>query len=137
YGKVRWRDEIGELGIQFDEMADRVQQLVDAQRRLLRDVSHELRSPLARLQLALGIARNRPENLAETLDRVEHEANRVNDLIRELLTLSRLESAQTEEWEVIELRQLLETIVHDAQFEAQSRNVRVQLSGLEHAQVRA
>lgn len=79
------RDELAELGRDFDRMADRLHKLVDGQRRLLHDVSHELRSPLARLQAAIGLARQRPE-------RIERESVRMDGLVGELLTLSRLEA---------------------------------------------
>ena len=91
-------DELAELMRDFDRMAERIEGLVDSQSRLLKDVSHELRSPLARLSVALGLARQRrlmPENapeLASSLNRIELEADRLNQLIQRLLTISRLES---------------------------------------------
>ena len=112
-------DEFADLGRGFDHMVERIQGLMDGQRRLLHDVSHELRSPLARLQLAAGLARQQPDKIAVTLDRVEHEAQRMDALIDELLTLSRLEagvfSADTEK---VPMLDLLEGIVEDARFEA-------------------
>lgn len=137
YGAVRWRDEVGELGIRFDEMANRIQELIDSQRRLLRDVSHELRSPLTRLQLALGIARNQPEQYQASLDRVELETNRLNGMIGELLTLARLEAPSVEAWEDVDVGQLLATIVDDARFEAESRDAVVQLTCVDGGYVHA
>jgi len=91
------RDEMTELMRDFDRMAERIEGLVDSQSRLLKDVSHELRSPLARLSVALGLARQRatPEvspELDNSLNRIELEADRLNQLIQRLLTISRLES---------------------------------------------
>ena len=86
-------DEYGDLAQDFDLMADRMQQLVVSQRRLLGDISHELRSPLSRLGVAVGAARkNAGEEAAGYLSRIEIEAERMNQLIGQLLTLSRLES---------------------------------------------
>ena len=103
----RRRDEIADLGRDFDRMAGQLQTLVGSQRRLLHDVSHELRSPLARLEAAIGLARQRPEKLDDTLDRIEREAVRLDELVGELLTLSRMEAgmarAADEEIDLVEL----------------------------------
>jgi two-component system sensor histidine kinase CpxA len=89
----RRRDEIGGLARDFDGMAGRLEHLVASQRRLLRDVSHELRSPLARLTVALQLARDREgDKAAEALDRIERETGRLDDLIGQLLLLQRLEA---------------------------------------------
>ena len=87
------RDEIGDLGRDFNGMAERLESTVKAQQRLLGDISHELRSPLARLGVALGLARQRsgPEATA-SLDRIERESDNLNEMISQLLTLTRLES---------------------------------------------
>ncbi len=86
------RDELADLGHDFDLMAERIDSLVTAQQRLVSDISHELRSPLARLGVALELARQRAgDEAAGVLDRIEREANRLNDLIEQLLTLSKLE----------------------------------------------
>jgi len=90
------RDEFAELGRDFDAMAARLEGLMTAERRLLRDISHELRSPLARLSVALGLARQRPTEDSPVLDRIEREADRLNALIGQLLTLARLESGARE-----------------------------------------
>ncbi|MEQ6290054.1 ATP-binding protein [Vogesella sp. GCM10023246] len=119
----RGRDEIGDLASEFDGMAQQLQQLVGAQRRLLHDVSHELRSPLARLQAAIGLARQRPDpaRLDNTLERIEREVVRVDTLVGELLTLARLEAGSgTVARERVDLVELLAAIADDAQFEAQA-----------------
>lgn len=121
------RDEIADLGRDFDRMAARIESLVDSQRRLLHDVSHELRSPLARLQVAIGLARQNPQKQEAALDRVERESARLDELVGELLTLSRLEASASDQVRgPIDLAELLATIADDARFEAQSsgRDVR-------------
>ena len=117
----RRRDELSELGTDFDHMARRMQLLVTAQQRLLHDVSHELRSPLARIQAAIEIARQQPDRLAAMQTRVERESVRLDVLVGELLTLARLETdggaAAQDRFDVIEL---LAEICEDARFEAQA-----------------
>ena len=116
---ARRRDEFGELARDFDAMAERIQALVGSQQRLLRDVSHELRSPLARLVVALELARSRAgDDAAKPLDRIEREAARLDELIGQLLLLVRLEAGDAGH-EVIEfdLGALLADVVADAGFE--------------------
>ena len=84
------RDELGELGQDADKMAQQLKQLLSTQRRLLHDISHDLRSPLARLQVAIGLVRQSPERLPEMLERLEHETMRLDGMIGEVLTLARL-----------------------------------------------
>ncbi|HVO64291.1 MAG TPA: ATP-binding protein [Terriglobales bacterium] len=124
---ARRRDEIAELVRDFDAMAERLENLVNAQSRLLNDISHELRSPLARLSVALGLARQRtgPE-AASNLDRIELEANRLNELIGRLLTLARMEDGnQPTQMTPVQLGDLVCDVAKDAQFEAQGRNCQV------------
>jgi two-component system sensor histidine kinase CpxA len=116
----RRSDEIGGLARDFDEMAERLESLLGSQRRLLRDVSHELRSPLARLQVALELARDRAGSAAgDPLDRIEREAGRLDSLIGQLLLLERLETGEPET-EVVDfdLTELLSEVIDDASFEA-------------------
>jgi two-component system sensor histidine kinase CpxA len=129
------RDDLTELMRDFDRMAERIEGLVDSQSRLLKDVSHELRSPLARLSVALGLARQRvasevgPEvapELESSLNRIELEADRLNQLIQRLLTIARLESGtdglrKTE----LPLRELVEEVARDAEYETPGRRCRV------------
>ncbi len=114
--------EIHALGADFDRMAERIEQLLATQKRLLRDVSHELRSPLARLSVALGIARKRatPE-LDAPLDRIELESERLSELVGRILTVTRLENARSTKGELIELGALLDEVVRDARYEAQGQ----------------
>jgi len=123
----RGGDEIAELVRDFDVMAERLETSVKAQARLLTDISHELRSPLARLNVALALARQRTGPGAESaLDRIDLEANRLNDLIGELLTIARLEAGDDSRQKLpIHMAEMLQEICSDADFEAQSRNCSV------------
>ncbi|MEW7847134.1 ATP-binding protein [Massilia aurea] len=112
-------DELIDLGRDFDRMSARLRALMDGQRRLLHDVSHELRSPLARMQAALGLAHQQPDKVGITLERIERESNRMDKLVGELLTLSRLEaSPDVLRREPVDLVDLVDGIVADARFEA-------------------
>jgi two-component system OmpR family sensor kinase len=121
----RRRDEIADLARDFDAMAERLQQLVGARDRLLHDVSHELRSPLARLNMAIGLARQTPERVGETLTRIENETGRLDMLVGELLTLSRVESGDRRLDGYFEVEGLVRTVVADARFEADASGVEV------------
>jgi signal transduction histidine kinase len=123
----RGGDEIAGLVRDFDTMASRLENLVNAQSRLLNDISHELRSPLARLNVALGLARQRsgPES-ASMLERIELEASRLNELIGRLLTLARLEDGeQRVPATPILLDEVVLNVAEDAEFEAQARHCHV------------
>jgi two-component system, OmpR family, sensor histidine kinase CpxA len=124
------RDELGELGQDFNRMAERIGKLVTTQRQLLAHVSHELRSPLARLNLALGLARQRNAlESSEHLDRIEHETERLNHLIGQLLALARIDSAvDLERKSIFDLGALVREIAADADYEARGRHSTVQLS---------
>ncbi len=114
------RDELGQLGEDFDRMAKRLQDLMDAQGRLLRDLSHELRTPLARVEVALEIARRLGDaNAQQHYDRIAAEVERLEELIGQILTLSRLEAdTQGVRAAPVDLVDLVEAIVDDARFEA-------------------
>jgi len=121
------RGEMVELMRDFDRMAERLETLVDSQSRLLKDVSHELRSPLARLSVALGLARQKsgPE-IEPSLNRIELETDRLNQLIQRLLTISRLESgADGIRKSQLSLRELVEEVAGDAEYENVGRPCRV------------
>ena len=130
-------DEIAELVRDFDTMADRLETSVKAQARLLNDISHELRSPLARLNVALGLSRQRSGPEAQSaLERIELEANRLNELIGRLLTIARLESGDEAMKQVpIRLQELIREIAQDAEFEAQSRKCRVDVTKVDDCTV--
>nr|WP_321271305.1 ATP-binding protein [uncultured Tolumonas sp.] len=121
-------DEFAELGRDTDSMAEKLKQLIDAQRRLLHDVSHDLRSPLARLQLAIGLMRQKPEVTEQMLQRIEQECHRLDSLVGEVLTLARMESGVPQPKEdYIDLIELLKSLVDDAQFEAKDSGSVIQL----------
>jgi len=121
------RDEVAGLMRDFDAMAERMEALVKAQSRLLNDISHELRSPLARLNVALGLARQRSDaESADMLDRIELEASRLNELIGRILTLARLEDGeQLVPQTPVPLDELVANVAEDAEFEAQARHCHV------------
>jgi signal transduction histidine kinase len=124
---TRRRDEVAGLMRDFDTMAERLESLVKAQSRLLNDISHELRSPLARLNVALGLARQRsgPESAA-MLERIELEAGRLNELIGRLLTLARMEDGEQRAPSTpVLLDEVVLNVAEDAEFEAQARHCHV------------
>jgi two-component system sensor histidine kinase CpxA len=120
------RDELGHLARDFNTMAEQLESMWGAQKRLLADVSHELRSPLARLQMALGIAHQQNVDPA-TLERVEREANRMEALISQLLALSRAEAGELT-LQRIALRSALNDVFTDAHFEAANCNKHLHIS---------
>jgi signal transduction histidine kinase len=123
-------DELNDLGLDFDRMTDRLRKLMDGQTRLLHDVSHELRSPLARLQAAIGLAHQQPDKVAASLTRIERESMRMDKLVGELLTLSRLEAgALNKISDEINLADLVDDIVADANFEAASQHRHIDIDG--------
>jgi len=124
---TRRKDEVAGLMRDFDAMAERMETLVKAQSRLLNDISHELRSPLARLNVALGLARQRADvQNNDMLDRIELEASRLNELIGRILTLARLEDGeQTVPQTPVPLDEIVANVAEDAEFEAQARHCHV------------
>ena len=122
-GPIRPGDEIAALGRDFDLMAARIEELMTAQQQLLRDISHELRSPLARQKVALELARQRsgPE-AAWALDRIDQEAERLNDLIGQLLILTQIEMRGDRVPQgPVSLTRLIQAVAADANFEAETR----------------
>lgn len=135
------RDEISSLGAEFDSMAQRLELLVNAQRRLMHDVSHELRSPLARLEAAieLGIKRH-GDAIAPEMHRITREAQRLNVLVGELLLLARLENGiDSLQRARVDVMELIVAIADDAQFEARAkeRDVRLLCEGVFITEVNA
>jgi two-component system sensor histidine kinase CpxA len=129
----RRKDELGDLANSFDDMAEQLNSLINSHKQLLRDISHELRSPLARLQVALELARNESGNKAgEELDRIGKEAECLNELIGEVLTLARFEEGSVQaENTPIQLDNMLNDIADDAVFEAEAMGKSVEVSTLE------
>ncbi|MEP0203228.1 MAG: ATP-binding protein [Halioglobus sp.] len=122
--RERGGDETDDLARDFNEMADQLKQRIQAQRRLLQDVSHELRSPLARLKIALAMAQDHPDAAAQYLSRMEKETDRLNDLIGQLLTI---QGAAVVLDRHIDLVTLLTMVTSDAQFEANTEKQSVQV----------
>jgi two-component system sensor histidine kinase CpxA len=118
------RDEIADLARNFDRMAERIEALITGQRRLLGDVSHELRSPLSRLTVALGLVRQgSPEDASENLERIAQEARRLDTLIGQLLALSRIDSGVDRGNPApFDLTDLVQEVANDGNFEARARN---------------
>lgn len=120
------RDELGVLARDFNNMAGRLRELLRGRERLLRDVSHELRSPLARMQVAVALGRQPDGDVSQSLQRIESEAGRLDALIDQVLKLSRLEAgALALKREVVDLVAIVDQVARDASFEGQGRNVSV------------
>lgn len=120
-------DEIGDLGRSFASMTAHVRQLIGARERLLRDVSHELRSPLARIRMALALARQPGADVDAQIVRLETEVQRMDDLIAQILALSRLaEDSDSFSRGDFDLAELVDRIATDAEFEARSTGRSVQ-----------
>jgi len=130
-------DEIAALGRDFNGMADRIETLVTAQRHLLSDVSHALRSPLARLNVALGLARRHSAAGArEHLDRIELETERLNTLIEQLLTMARVDSGiGLERRTMFDVALIVDEVAMDADYEARARRCVVEVSGARNCMV--
>jgi two-component system sensor histidine kinase CpxA len=131
------RDDLAALGREFDQMAERIAALISSQKRLLADISHELRSPLARLTVALELARkNSSDKSVAALDRIEQEGERLNQLVGQLLALTRLESgAERIPPEIVVLEDLVQQVVDDATFEAKPQHKEVRTTILQHCRV--
>ncbi len=130
------KDELAVLARDFDAMADQLRANRGAVTQLLRDISHELRSPLARMRVALGLARRPPADLPLQLDRLEREIERLDSLISQVLKLARLHGTDAPfARETFELDEVIEEVVRDANFEGAVKNCRVRLHGAAAAAV--
>jgi two-component system sensor histidine kinase CpxA len=118
------RDEIADLARNFDRMAERIEALITGQRRLLGDISHELRSPLSRLTVALGLVKQGPaEEAADNLGRIGLEARRLDTLIGQLLALTRIDSGVDRGSPApFDLTNLVQEVANDGDFEARARH---------------
>jgi two-component system OmpR family sensor kinase len=122
------RDEISDLAKAMDRMAESLNAILESKRALLRDVSHELRSPLARVQAALGLARRNCTSGGHELDHIQHETDRLNDLIGAILTFSRLDSGlQPLQQEALELGMLLDEAVTSTRLECDPRHIQIEV----------
>ncbi len=122
------RDEIGALAREFDTMAERLAAMVAARQQLLRDLSHELRSPLARLRMAVDLARQPGADPVRECERIEREGGRLETLIAQILAYARLErDPATLERKPVDVLEVLRQVVHDAEYESQSPPGRISL----------
>lgn len=125
------RDELADLGLDVDRMAAQLEQIRSRKKRLLHDISHELRSPLARMKAASGLARQNPARSPDMMDRIDREVERLDGLVEEILTLARLEAAKGSDAALahdrVDLIDILTAIVEDASFEGQARGVKVEM----------
>jgi signal transduction histidine kinase len=130
------KDEIGELSRSFDEMAGRIETLLAAERRLLQDVSHELRSPLTRLDVAVDLASTSADP-AEFLRRIKRDIGRLSLLVNELLQLTRAEGDPSAyDLEGVRLDLLLDDLIEDCQVEAEANGCRLHCEIAEPCSVR-
>lgn len=119
------RDEIADLAVDFDLMAARLEEHVAARDRLLADVSHELRTPLARLSVAIGLIRLNPDKLPNALDRIEAEVGKLDEMVGELLVLSKLESGAGPTDDYYGLLEVTRQVCEDAGYEAAPKGIAV------------
>jgi signal transduction histidine kinase len=130
-------DELKDLGTEFDRMMSRLQALITAQRRLLHDVSHEIRSPMARIQAAVGLAHRQPDQALALMLRIERECVRVDRLVGEMLALSRLQAGVDNRLsEEFDVHELVADIVDDAQFEASAKERSISVKSEVHGTLR-
>jgi two-component system sensor histidine kinase CpxA len=133
----RRRDELGDLVRDFNSMAERIEQLISQQRQLIYDVSHELRSPLARLNVALDLGRER-KGSDPAFDHMERDLERLNEMIERLLTIAKIDTSSSSiQLETINLVELVSQVSRDAEFESQERSVTVQMTAAEEYVVQA
>ncbi|WP_416409097.1 ATP-binding protein [Agrobacterium rosae] len=127
------RDEITSLAHDLDVTAARLQELQKTQQQLFHDVSHELRSPLSRLQAAIGVLQQNPARLAAMIERMGREVERLDELVGEILTLARLSERGTPRFDrqTLDVIDLVREIVEDASFEGQSREVKIIYQGVD------
>ena len=130
---ARWhtqrRDEIGYLARAFNDTAERLQRLLTSERRLLADISHELRSPLARLKFAVRLARTSSDK-ALALDRIERDVDRITSMVSELVEITRAEGdPEARKFEIVNLEQVVNDIVSEERLDAEVRECRLQVSG--------
>jgi len=122
-------DEIGDLGRAFNAMADRIETLVTAERRLLQDVSHELRSPLTRLSMAIELSRTAPDREAAA-NRLQREADRLSHLVNDLLDTTRQEGEGVTMDGVVDIPGVLRSVVSDCEVEAEARRCRLAVESI-------
>lgn len=134
-GVSQFNGELGLLANSFNQMAEQLQQHQTAQRRLLGDVSHELRSPMTRLQMALGLAQQEStsaQTREQYLQRCQKEIKRLNQMIEDVLVLSRLENTiQTVDYQTLDFTSLVQNIINDEQIVADEKSISIQMNATE------
>jgi signal transduction histidine kinase len=127
--QTKREDEIGQLGRSFNQMAERLERLIVSERRLLGDISHELRSPLARLKFAVKLARTSSDTNS-ALDRIERDIDRVTSLVSDIVEITITEGDPALQGaESIQVAEILDAIVHDCAVEAGFRGCRLEVQG--------
>jgi signal transduction histidine kinase len=122
------RDEIGQLGRSFNRMAERLERLIVSERRLLGDISHELRSPLARLKFAVRLARTSPDSNA-ALDRIERDVNRITSLVADIVEITSIEGDPTmRDMGNVRADEVVDEVVRDCALEAQFRGCSISVT---------
>lgn len=123
------KDEIGQLGSTFNQMADRLERLIVSERRLLGDISHELRSPLARLKFAVKLARTSQDNKA-ALDRIERDVDRITSLVADIVEITFIEGdPAVQDTGVVRIGEIVDEVVRDCALEAQFRDCTIDVGG--------
>jgi signal transduction histidine kinase len=123
------KDEIGQLGRSFNRTAERLERLIVSERRLLGDISHELRSPLARLKFAVKLARTSSDTNA-ALDRIERDVNRITSLVADIVEITYIEGdPAVREMGNVRLGEIVDDVVRDCSLEAQFRGCRIEVNG--------
>ena len=126
---TRREDEIGQLGRSFNQMAERLERLILSERRLLGDISHELRSPLARLKFAVKLARTSPDPKS-ALDRIERDVDRITSLVADIVEITFIEGdPAVQDMGIVRPGEIVSDIVRDCNLEAQFRNCSIHVSG--------
>ncbi len=126
---TRREDEIGQLGRSFNDMAMRLERLIVSERRLLSDISHELRSPLARLKFATKLARTSPDT-KYALDRIERDVDRITSLVTDILEINFVEgSSALEDTQLVHVGTIVDEVVQDATVEVQFRGCTIKVAG--------
>jgi signal transduction histidine kinase len=127
--KTRRTDEIGQLGRTFNQMADRLERLIVSERRLLGDISHELRSPLARLKFAVKLARTSQDNKT-ALDRIERDVDRITSLVADIVEITFIEGdPAVQDTGIVRAGEIIDEVVRDCSLEAQFRDCAIEVDG--------
>ncbi len=125
----RRKDEIGQLAASFNQTADRLQQLITTERRLLEDISHELRSPLTRLKCAIKLAQTSPEQ-GTLLEQIERDVDRMTSLVSDIVQITRIESdPRAGRVSPVDLVSIVGAVVDDCRIEAQARECAIEVQG--------